>query len=182
MWLIIYNMRVIRRIGVFCAFVAICVVFFVSVVYYIIMAKNALKMIVSVSDSAALFFINLCAFFLFFVFMLFWHSDFFIFIVFVLLSFLCFTLLTHLLTYSLTHLLTYSLTYLLAYSYLITTIIIIYNILISFVCAHIRTHVRTHTANKAQKKEVLFCTSLLLNKDSLNIESVSVFMPNVCDS
>ena len=123
---------------------------FCSVVITSLRQKNALKMIVSVSDSAALFILYLCARFCLEASSSFWHSDFFIFIVFVLLSFLWFThLLTHLL--HLLHLLT-SLTYLLT-CYLIT-IIIIYNILISFVCAHIRTHVRTHTANKAQKKEV----------------------------
>ena len=62
--------------------------------------------------------------------------------------------LTHSLTYSRTHLLACSLTHLLT-CYLMTIIIIIYNILISFVCAHVHTceeHGKTRHKNRATKK------------------------------
>ena len=122
-----------------------------------------LKRLFHASDSATLFFINLCARFCFesspsfcILFFSFHVCVFFVFLIFVLhhpfgilifssfLSLCFYFLFVHSFSF-LTHLLAYSLTCLLAYSYLITTIIIIYNILISFVCVRIcaRTCART---------------------------------------
>ena len=63
--LIAYNMRAIGTEDAFCRFSWLCALSPCSVVYYIIVAKNALKAVVSVSDAAALLFYSFARFFCF---------------------------------------------------------------------------------------------------------------------
>ena len=165
----------------FDAFHAMCAPLFACFAYCAIVAKYALKTCYFMPATRQRSYFNLFAHvFLFFVLSAFYFFAFYFFafpFACFLVSFFSFLFFS----FALLCLLAYLLTCLLAYSYLITTIIIIiYNILISFVCAYMRTHVHKDSVNKAQKKSGQKAAPVVILKIKSNIKTSPVLMPDVC--